>query len=889
MQESGGLDVVLGMVQQLSDDEIKPGQEEFALVLKLLMYCCKIRANRQALLGLGALSVLLETARRAFSSDAAEPAEGLLLIVESLVTEANESDVGMMENIPTSSKSREGTDEQAASAVLMFLERLSHPATASKSNKQQRNHDTVARILPYLTYGDQTAMELLVKHFMPYLKDWGAFDRLQKQHRENVKDEGLGRDAAEHQLALDNFVRVTESIKLNPNGEKLKSLIMEKGIIKGAVRYLKDAFPPVGRRADYKATPEWSRGLEMPSIPIILLMFSGLSKGHKLTQRCLDEEGLLPLLHALEGVSGENEIGARAENLLDTLADKDGTWGGFLSDKVAKLRHATRDEMRRRALRKREELLQGLGMHRELRSDGGERIVVSKPIIEGLEEIEEEEAGLACMVCREGYRLRPTDMLGAYCYSKRVNLSYGMGGHAKAEWVYTTVSHFNVIHFQCHVEAKRADASLKNPKKEWEGAALRNSETLCNNLFPLRGPTVPLAQYARCVDHHWENLNALGRADGSRLRLLTYDIVMMLGRFATRASFSVDSKGGGRESNSRLLPFMIQMARHLLDQGGSSQRRIQARTLALYISPSPSNLPDTAGESIAGLRPATPTTPPASRSGAGTGSSEETVLFMMVQSLLLQSLNDWLQYRRIFLQRGIVHAYVQHKQGRSVLPHASPLNPASHTPSPSRNPPSAPGSESVTGSSAAESSVPRQSVSVSENSMDGEARTVSSGNEISRSQLFMVLHPMLVYIGLVDRMQHYFKKGSLVAKPSGRTGDQADPSRDLEQRRSSTPGVSETSGSAEAPAASSLSGIEPWEAIMKEKLRDVSSMLALAKDLLEWLEEMQNVDGVQEALDVMGALGDAFAGGCASCDDFVCDAINTGSNVQGGPVVLSQQ
>jgi E3 ubiquitin-protein ligase UBR4 len=166
-------------------------------------------------------------------------------------------------------------------------------------------------------------------------------------------------------------------------------------------------------------------------------------------------------------------------------------------------------------------------MRREVRSDGGERIVVSKPHIEGLEEVEEEEAGLACMVCREGYLLRPTDMLGTYCYSKRVNVGMGVSSHKRSEWVYTTVSHFNVIHFQCHQEAKRADASLKNPKKEWEGATLRNSETLCNNIFPLRGPSVPLAQYARCVDHYWDSLNSLGRADGSRLRLLMYDIVMV--------------------------------------------------------------------------------------------------------------------------------------------------------------------------------------------------------------------------------------------------------------------------------------------------------------------------------------------------------------------------
>lgn len=159
---------------------------------------------------------------------------------------------------------------------------------------------------------------------------------------------------------------------------------------------------------------------------------------------------------------------------------------------------------------------------------GGKRIVVSKPAIEGLDDVEEEEDGLACMVCREGYTLRPNDMLGVYSFSKRVNLGpTNTASGSRGDCVYTTVSHFNIIHFQCHQEAKRADAALRNPKKEWEGATLRNNETLCNCIFPLRGPSVPLTQYARCVDQYWEHLNTLGRADGSRLRLVTYDIVLV--------------------------------------------------------------------------------------------------------------------------------------------------------------------------------------------------------------------------------------------------------------------------------------------------------------------------------------------------------------------------
>lgn len=164
---------------------------------------------------------------------------------------------------------------------------------------------------------------------------------------------------------------------------------------------------------------------------------------------------------------------------------------------------------------------------RQVSSDGGERIVVAQPVIEGLEDVQEEEDGLACMVCREGYSLQPTDLLGFYSYSKRVNLGVGASGNARGECVYTTVSYFNIIHFRCHQEAKRADAALRNPKKEWEGATLRNNASLCNSLFPVRGPSVPLAQYIRNVDQYWDNLSALGRADGSRLRLLTYDTVLV--------------------------------------------------------------------------------------------------------------------------------------------------------------------------------------------------------------------------------------------------------------------------------------------------------------------------------------------------------------------------
>ncbi|XP_010694206.2 auxin transport protein BIG [Beta vulgaris subsp. vulgaris] len=786
VREYGGMEIILGMIKRLRDD-LKSNHEQLIVVLNLLMYCCKIRENRRALLRLGALSLLLETARRAFSVDAMEAAEGILLIVEALTLEANESDnINITQSGLTITSEETGAGEQAKKIVLMFLERLSHTSGLKKSSKQQRNTEMVARILPYLTYGEPSAMEALVQHFDPYLQNWTEFDRLQTQHEDDPKDDGIAQRAVNQRFAVENFVRVSESLKTSSCGERLKDIILEKGITGVAVGHLREIFAVAGHPG-YKSMAEWTLGLKLPSVPLILSMLRGLSMGHLPTQNCINEGGILPLLHALEGVSGENEIGARAENLLDTLSDKEGNGDGFLGEKILNLRHATRDEMRRRALRKREELLQGLGMRQELSSDGGERIVVSRPNLEGFEDVEEEEDGLACMVCREGYSLRPNDLLGVYSYSKRVNLGAGTSGSARGECVYTTVSHFNIIHFQCHQEAKRADAALKNPKKEWEGATLRNNETLCNALFPIRGPAVPLGQYVRYVDQYWDNLNALGRADGSRLRLLMYDIVLMLARFATGASFSSDSKGGGKESNSKFLPFMIQMARHLLDQGSGSQRRSMARAISSYLTSSSDSRPS----------PSSPLQP--------SGGTEETVQFMMVSSLLTESYEFWLQHRRAFIQRGIYHAYMQHAHSKSL---------------------------------------PRGSSST-------RSEQVTSGSD----DLLPIIQPMLVYTGLIEQLQQFFKP------------------------KQSTVGAStDGEGTSKEGEGDDENGLESWEVVMKDKVLDMKEMVGFSKELLSWLDDMTSAGDLQEAFDVIGALADVLSGENKSCEEFVQAAINAGKN-----------
>nr|GEV33938.1 auxin transport protein BIG [Tanacetum cinerariifolium] len=156
--------------------------------LEILLNCIVmmvVNEKKRPLLRLGALSLLLEIARRDFSVDAIEPTKGILLIVESLTMEANESDnINIAHNALTVSNEKADAREQVKKIFLIRLQKV-------------------------------------------------------KQIAETHRD-----------------------------GE-----------------------------AGFKSSPKWHSGLKLPSVLLILSMLRGLSMGHLETQKCIDEGGILSLLH----------------------------------------------------------------------------------------------------------------------------------------------------------------------------------------------------------------------------------------------------------------------------------------------------------------------------------------------------------------------------------------------------------------------------------------------------------------------------------------------------------------------------------------------------------------------------------------------------------------
>ena len=70
--------------------------------------------------------------------------------------------------------------------------------------------------------------------------------------------------------------------------------------------------------------------------------------------------------------------------------------------------------------------------------------------------------------------------------------------------------------------------------------------------------------------------------------------------------------------------------------------------------------------------------------------------------------------------------------------------------------------------------------------------------------------------------------------------------------------------------------LEGWEVVMKEWLLNVKEMLGFSKELLSWLDDMTSASDLQEAFDIIGALGDVLSGGFSLFEDFVQAAIAAG-------------
>eukprot|EP00982_Pelagococcus_subviridis_P008495 30846-Pelagococcus_subviridis.AAC.11 len=620
--------------------------------------------------------------------------------------------------------------------------------------------------------------------------------------------------------------------------------------------------------------------------------------------------GLLRLLHALESAT-ERGVGTLSENVLEALEASDET----AADAIAALRRATKQASMQKAMERREKMLKEMGLTRlsptpsgvdaygsascspspspsggagflslsatsQPRSPGswpaspgaGGRdiltVAVSPSSVKGIEDVkdedEEDDAALVCRVCFEGYKLRPRELLGVYCFCKRVENAPSAGGPGGRRGAgYSSVSHFNAIHFACHAAARRADVALRTPKREWEGAALRNSETLTNNLLPILAARVSSSAYAAAVESWWENVSNVGRPEAvsARLRIAIGDVAMLIGRFATGASFSADCHGGGRESNARALPFLLQLCAHEL-------RRRDRATPAPRGSPraSPGATTSSSDSPLPALRDAAEARTcleALARGNVKDAASSHAFPAALVLSTLVTPRDAWTAMRRDALRATIAHAA---REGSACFDSAAPAS--------AKDPEGDGEGEGEGGEEGG--------------ARDGDGATTESGGRGA----FAASKPALLFVGVVDKLHELLQPAGGGGGGGGGGGasralnigedireemekEEEEEEEEAEEDATTSP-VSAVAAEADAAATSpAMSPAKSPEAIaaatahrVSRALRDLPRMHELANELIEFIEEAEDAEDAVEYFDIMRALAEATAEG-DTADAFV--------------------
>ncbi|XP_062622353.1 E3 ubiquitin-protein ligase UBR4-like, partial [Saccostrea cucullata] len=535
LAEGDGLKVMLNRLATIKD--LVLGRQLMTVLLKLFGFVVNVKACRQELIKpemntinimLGALNLALWAEHESGTSTKGQTiTEQILQIMEVILLEASSQDPEIYTNF---SKLCGNKDQ-----LLMLLDRINSLFVRSNPSVLQG----MMRLIAFLAFGEEDKMLVLLNHFKPYL-DFTKFDL------EHSQDETVH---------LDCFCEVACGIESNANGIRLKNMIADHGITKMAVDYILQNSPKVKTLLPTD-TENWKDFIQKPALSYVLRLLTGLSQGHPPTQLLIGAE-CIPILHKLEQASSDQHIGTMAENLLEALRHNE-----EVAAKIEDFRQQTKAEKKRLAMAKRKKQLGALGM----KTNEKGQVTVESSVLKQIEDLKE-ETGLTCCICREGYRYQPQKVLAIYTFSKRVYLD-DFENKPRKSVGYTTVSHFNVIHVDCHTAAVRHARG----REEWESAALQNANTKCNGLLPLWGPHVQESAFATCLARHNTYLQeCTGVRDPSYLYNV-HDLKLLIIKFAQEKSFSEESGGGGRQSNMHLLPYIMHMALYVINTTRSVTR-----------------------------------------------------------------------------------------------------------------------------------------------------------------------------------------------------------------------------------------------------------------------------------------------------------------------------
>ncbi|KAI5731537.1 hypothetical protein M8J77_011810 [Diaphorina citri] len=544
MAECGGIDIIVEQLARISD--LNRDRQLLQVILKLLRLCVKVKSNQAVLAKpeLNAMGVLLGVLQLCLkvAGEYSVLTEQLLEIMESTISKVA---LETPEHFAEFSKTFGGLDHVAS--LLQWITMVGIKPNIMKN---------LNRVIAALTYGNKEKMSLLTEYFIPDLD----FEKFDQNH------------SSEESRLMNIFCSMTAGIDRTPLGNTLKDHIVSLGVVEKATQYILSHAPMKSPCISFSQPDQddWKDFISKPALKYVLYLLTGLSYDHEPTQTAVADR-CIPVIHRLEQVSSDEHVGTMAENLLEALSTNP-----TVADQVQCVRERTKAKKKRLALAAREKQLGALGMKS---NDKGQVVTAqASSLMQQLEDLGE-ETGLVCVICREGYKYQPNKVLGIYTFTKRCNVEEYESKTRKTVG-YSTVTHFNVVHTDCHMAAVR----LARTREEWESAALQNANTKCNGILPLWGPQVPESLFASSLARHNSYLQECTGHRDILYGPTIHDLKLLLLRFANEKSFHEDAGGGGPQSNMHLIPYLIHMALYVINTTRSFKREDQ--NLSTYLETS---------------------------------------------------------------------------------------------------------------------------------------------------------------------------------------------------------------------------------------------------------------------------------------------------------------
>jgi E3 ubiquitin-protein ligase UBR4 len=626
----GGLAIILDLLSIVDSWGGDAGVAVREPALRLLRASCEVAVNRARLAAMpGAVGILMGCVVSALNSThesatALESAESLSIATEKILSENADSSVSDGNVAHSSVLVRDGDIVSRFRVVLGHLRVVSSPIAEA----------ALLHLLPYLMHGSREATELAAEEFAV---DWKALD-------DNLRSQRAATQLATVLAAWPiGLTGASLSAILLVRG-------VAEGAIDFVERQFPmpkdshgDAWKVSLERPGTCLALNVLRGLAN----VVLSNADEGTAASRLRQVVI-ERGNVARICMLEMAVSSSGVGSAAEEFLESLSI-DTEMGSAVSAerrKIRAMRRAAAEVARAAALAASRHPQAIVSARRDgVSSERGNDAAGSQPSASisfsptMLLDVQD-EVGPSCVVCGDGFTSRPADALGMYSFSRLVDLGWktepsvntvepedhpqesqrlqrravfpflvvspsssegsvasrvrrtgrsrsesASGGNA--EQCFTNVSHFNAIHLGCHREAARTDRSTRQPRDEWDGAALRNSQTKCNNVYPIMPPACftqadnpsdsgmnaadqeasARASYIAAVDFYFARLTSFARTTLSQASQSAHDLAQSILRFGSGSPgvFAEYSHGGGPHSNACLIPHMLQLSWHLLN------------------------------------------------------------------------------------------------------------------------------------------------------------------------------------------------------------------------------------------------------------------------------------------------------------------------------------